>query len=327
MFKKQILSFDFGTCNTKVVLGKRNNNGVTVKDAFSFETPEGTIEDGQILNLGLLKEEILKNLDERNIFTNSAVFSLASTKAIVREVTLPYPNEKKMAAMVPYEMSKQLPISADNYVIDHVTLDVFKEENIKKARILAIAIPKQIVKAYWNLCSGLEIEPIALTLHGIEAGNFFTDKSVVTGQMETIALLDIGYASINCNIISGGKLVFNRIISTVGMKTRPEKLENIDKKLSPVNYDKYVRETMDKWLEEIKLVFRFYFSLSGRSEIEKIVLIGGATSIQDIAPYFEEKLEKQTFILENKPRISYKGKSDDFQLNHYFNAVCALKLS
>ena len=117
------------------------------------------------------------------------------------------------------------------------------------------------------------------------------------------------------------------LIVLLGMKIRPDKLSIIDKNLSPENYDKIVRETMDKWLEEIKLVFRFYYSLKGRSEIERVVLLGGAANIQDIAPYFGEKLEKNTTVLQDNDRIYYKGNSDAFQLNQYFNAASALSLS
>ncbi len=327
MLKKQTLSFDIGTNLTKVVIGKGNANKVVIKEAFSFPTPMGTVEDGQIVDSAVLKQEILKKLDEKNIFTEKAVFTFASTKAIMRELTLPYVNEKKMEAMVPYELPKHLPISVENYVIKHLTLDVFKEDNIKKSRILVIALPKQLVKKYWDLCIDLEIEPIVMTLHGIGAGGFFQQKSEVTGEPETVALIDLGNSSINCNIISNGKLVFNRIISTVGMKTNLEKLANIDKDLSPTNYEKIVKDAFDKWLDEIKLVFRFYYSLKGRREIERVVLLGGASNIKDIALYFEDKLEKTTMVLQDNGRIIYKGNDDDFKLNQYFNAASALSLS
>ena len=48
MLNKQILSFDIGTYSTKVVLGKGSGNKATIKEAFSFPTPAGTVEDGQI---------------------------------------------------------------------------------------------------------------------------------------------------------------------------------------------------------------------------------------------------------------------------------------
>lgn len=328
MLKKQMLSFDIGTFSTKVVIGKGNTNKVVLKEVFSFPTPVGAIEDGQIVDVLPLKEEILKKLDEKNIFTENAVFSIASTKVIIRELILPYVNEKKMESMVLYELPKHLPVNVDNYVIKHLTLEVFQDKNTKKARILIMAVPKQIIKKYWDLCTDLEIEPHALTLHGIGAVGFFLQKSLVTGQPETVALIDLGHASINCNIISEGKLVFNRIIPTVGMKTRPEILAGIDKSFSPTNYEKVTKEMMDKWLEEIKLVFRFYYSsINNRSDIERIVLMGGLANIQDIAPYFENSLEKRTSVLSEHKRIIYKGDNEDFSLNQYFNAISALTLN
>ena len=120
----------------------------------------------------------------------------------------------------------------------------------------------------------MELEPVG----------FSQQKSEVTGEPETVALIDLGNSSINCNIISNGKLVFNRIISTVGMKTNLEKLANIDKDLSPTNYEKIVKDAFDKWLDEIKLVFRFYYSLKGRREIERVVLLGGLLILK-ISPF------------------------------------------
>ena len=327
MFNKEVLSFDIGTYSTKVVLGKGMKNKVMIKDAFSFPTPVGAVEDGQIINAIPLQEEILKILDQKKIYTNKAIFTLASSKAITRELTLPYVNEKKMAAMVPYELPKHIPIAVDNYIIKHLTLDIFKEENLKKAHILVIALPKYIVKKYWDLSWELEIEPTVLTLHGVGAVGFFPPKSPFTGEPETIALIDLGHASINCNIISEGKLVFNRFVSTAGLKVSPDKFANYDKDISPTNYNRNVKATIDKWLEEIKLVFRFYFSLQNKSKIDRIVLSGGAAKFDNLAAYMEEKLEIPTSVLEDKDRIIYKGKEETFPVNQYFNALSALLLN
>ena len=323
MFKKEMLSFDIGTYSTKVVLGKGNKNKVMIKEAFSFPTPVGAVEDGEILNSAPLKEEILRKLDEKNIYTDKALFTIASTKAITRELTLPYINEKKMEAMVPYELPKHLPIAVDNYVIKHLTLDIFKEENIKKAHILVIALPKHIVKKYWDLCTELEMEPTILTLHGIGGGGFFSQKAFAN---ETLALIDLGHASINCNIVSEGKLVFNRIVSTAGLKVSPEKFANYDKNISPVSYSRNVEATINKWLEEIKLVFRFYFSLQNKSQIDRIILLGGAANIPNMAEYFEERLERPTTVLQENENVIYRGYNESFSLNQYFNAISALSL-
>ena len=319
MFNKEVLSFDIGTYSTKVVLGKGMKNKVMIKEAFTFPTPVGTVEDGQIINSLPLKEEILKNLDERGIYVNKAVFTLASTKAITRELILPFANEKKLEAMVPYELSKQLPITVDNYVIKYLLLDVFVEDKTKKAHVLVIALPKYIVKQYWDLCTELEIEPTFLTLHGVSAiGLFPPQKSVITGQPETIALIDLGHSSINCNIISKGNFVFNRIISTVGMKVSLDKL---------TNYDKGAKEVINKWLEEIKMILRFYYSLDSNKDVDKIILLGGSANINNITSIFEEKLERPTTILEDNEGVIYKGNNEDFSLNQYFNAVSALTLN
>lgn len=327
MFKKEMLAFDIGTYNTKVVLGVGKKNKVIIEDAFSLPTPVGAIEDGQIVNAQVLREEILKILDQKGIYTSKAAFSLASSKAITRELVLPYVNEKKMAAMVPFELPKHIPIAVENYVIKHVTIDVFRDESIKKARVLVIALPKHIVRRYWDLSWDMEMQPTVLTLHGIAAAKFFPEISPLTGESETVALIDLGHISINCNIISEGKLIFNRIVSTAGFKITPDEFKNYDKDISPTSYNRNVKSTIDKWLEEIKLIFRFYYSLKDKNEIDRVVLLGGVANFEDLAMYMAEKLEIPTSVLLENERVVYRGKSSEFQLNEYFNALSALLLN
>jgi len=324
MFKKDLLSFDIGTFSTKVVLGQGKKNRVILKDAFSFPTPKGAIEDGDIVNHELLKEMIIRKLDEKGIYTDKALFTVASTKAITRELTLPYIDEKKMEAMIPFELPKHLPIAVDNYVIKHITLDVFKEGSARKANVLVIALPKHLVRRYWNLCAELEMDPEILTLHGVGAGRFFSQGPIAD---ETLALIDLGHVCLNCNIISGGKLLFNRIVSTAGLRVTPDQFANYDKDISPVSYAKNVEATINKWLEEIKLVFRFYYSLQNKKQIDRIILLGGAAGISNMAEYFQEKLEIPTSVLLENEKVIYKGYHEDFTLNKYFNAVSALSLN
>lgn len=320
MLNQEILSFDIGTCNTKVVMGKGTRNNVIVNRAFTFKTPTGTIEDGQILDSKTFKKELLNRLQERKISCKLATFSIASTKAIMREIVLPYVNDKKMEAMVPFELTKQLPITIEDYIIKFITLDVFSEEKIKKSRIQVIALPRHIATRYWELCNELELKPVALSLHATGATPFFKDKPALYNSEETVALIDFGYSSINCSIIAKGKLLFNRILLT-------EELTEIDgQDILLDSFDEKLREGIDKRLEEIKLVFQFYISLKNQNKIDRIILLGGGSKIRNIEKYVEEKLDRPVSILKENVKIAVKG-NGEFPLYQYFNAISALSMN
>ena len=317
MLNKDKIAFDIGALNTRVVVGTGTKNQITIKDAFTFKTPANSVEDGHILDVNLLRDEILNQLEERRIKAKAAVFSLSSTKMIMRELILPYAPAHKIEAMVPFELAKHLPITVEDFIIKFIPLEVIKEKKQKNLRIMAIALPKYVVRRYWDLCTEMEIKPLVLTLHVAGATGLLQKQNDDSG--ETVALLDLGYANINCSIIQGGKLVFNRIIP-IGKK---EIKENDSEDL--LN-DSKVQAIIDKWLEEIKLVSRFYISLKSGNRIDKLVLLGGGSKIRNIAQYMGEKLEKPVLILRENSRIKYKG-FDSFPLNLYFNAATALLLN
>jgi type IV pilus assembly protein PilM len=304
------ISFDIGSYNTKVILGEGTKNNVTIRNAFTFKTPNASVEDGQIINYDLLKNRIINILIEKKVKTKAAVFSIASTKAIMRELVFPYAKGNKLESMIPYELSKHTPITVDDYIIKYINLEEFNDENkIKKARVLVVALPKYIVKSYFDLCNELGLTPQSLTMHAADAGRFLKVGGKEQDEM-TIALIDLGHSGINCSIIDRGKLSLNRIIST-GLNDIGEKIEEA--------------ESIEKCLEEIKLVFRFYLSLKNGNKIDQVILLGGNSNLKHIDGYIEDKLDRPVNILRKIPGIKYAGKDKEFMLNLYFNAASALQ--
>lgn len=320
MLNQEIISFDIGTDNTKIIVGKGTRNNVSVNRAFTFKTPAGTVEDGQILEIKDFKKELFNKLQERKISCKMAAFSIASTKVIMRELVLPYVNDNKMEAMVPYELTKHLPITIEDYIIKFITLEVFSEEKIKKSRILVIALPRFIAKKYWDLCNELELKPVGLSLHATGAMSFFKDKPALYNAEEVVALIDLGHSSINCSIIGKGKLLFNRLLLT------EELTESNGQDILQDSFDEKLREGIDKRLEEIKLVFQFYISLQNQNKIDRIILLGGGSKIRNIEKYVEEKLDRPTGILKDNAKIAVKG-NGEFPLYQYFNAISALTMN
>jgi len=308
------IAFDVGAYSTRVVVGKGSINSIVVNEAFSFNNPSGLVEDGHIMDVDVLKEEILDQLDDRRIRTKNAVFTIASTKTIMREIVLPYTTMAKVEAMLPFELAKHMPITVDDYVIKHIPLEVFREDKHRRIRVMVVALPKFMVKRYWELCTSADLKPVALTIHLAGAAHLLQNKN--DDPQETMALLDLGHTSINCSIIQGGKLVFNRLIPLAKKEFNETGKEDF--------YDNTnLRAVIDKWVEEIKMVIRFYLSLKRENRIDKIILFGGGANIKNIATYMADKLERQVHVLRGVSKIKYRG-NENFPLNLYFNAATAL---
>jgi type IV pilus assembly protein PilM len=318
MFNKDKIAFDIGTYSTTVVVGNSSQNSILIKDAFSFRNPEGLVDDGHILDPDSLKEEIINHLQDRRFKTKNAVFTIASTKTIMRELVLPYAPQNKIEAMVPFELAKHLPITVEDYIIKYMPLEVFIENKVKNIRLMTVALPKFMVKKYLELCHGIALNPLALTIHMAGASKILQHSKKKDNTQETLALLDLGYSSINCSIIQNGKLVFNRLVS-INKKdfSDMEKEQSMD--------DQKVVAVIDKWIDEIKKVSRFYISLKNGNRIDQVILFGGGAAINNIANYMAEKLERPVHVLRGVNRIRYKG-IGQFPLNLYFNAATALLL-
>lgn len=127
-------------------------------------TPLNVIEDGYLKESAGLRTAIKEALLRNKIKTKRAVFTVASSKIINREVTLPPVKPNMMESMIKANLGDYFPIDLGDHEVSHVVLETFKEgDNVGRTRVLLVAAEKTLVASYEALA-----QSCGLTLVGLD---------------------------------------------------------------------------------------------------------------------------------------------------------------
>lgn len=307
---RDVVAFDIGTNTIKVVEGRYTKNRLQVYKMFEFDTPEGTMEDGRIVNEKDLAHTIKGQLKKNSVKAKEATVTTSSSTIISRDVTIPVVAEDEMETVIRYEIEQYLPIKLDDYIIQFVVLDRITESDGPKFKVNVVAYPKVTARAYYDLIGALDLTPFVLDVN-YNSLKKVSDLAGVNNSGSTLAFIDMGATSINVTIFKQGKLDFTRIIkyggdsidyalsSKLNIQTKAAEAEKISKG-SLVNIGEYdelnstLKETIDEILGELERILQFYNNQAVGNRIQKVVIYGGTSNIKGLQEYMEERIGVKT---------------------------------
>ncbi len=130
-------------------------------------TPLNVIEDGYLKESAGLRTAIKEALYRNKIKTKKAIFTVASSKIINREVTLPPVKPNMMESMIKANLKDYFPIDLSDHEISHVVLETYKEgENAGRTRVLLVAAEKALVASYEALAQSCGLTLVDLDYVG-----------------------------------------------------------------------------------------------------------------------------------------------------------------
>lgn len=130
-------------------------------------TPLNVIEDGYLKESAGLRTAIKETLYRNKIKTKRAIFTVASSKIINREVMLPPVKPNMMESMIKANLKDYFPIDLSDHEISHVVLETFKDgENAGKTRVLLVAAEKALVASYEALAQSCGLTLVDLDYVG-----------------------------------------------------------------------------------------------------------------------------------------------------------------
>lgn len=351
MFNPKLLSIDIGTKNIKFIEVKHSGKKATVDKTFSIKTPENCFNDGEIVNMIAIKEEIEKALKEYKIKTKNAVIACKSTSLITRIIEVPF--QKKMKgfdSLVSYEIQQYLPINLEDFIVQYRKLEEFERDGNKMCNVRVTVYPKIMAKAYLDLLKELKLTPTALDVSSNCITKLFSGKNILinnenVGFDETVVVIDMGSDFIEFNVISEGQLKFTRILSgggsyldaNIASQLSMEESEAEQKKiemcnLNTDNVSNYseteeeqingsIKLVVDRWINEIYRLLDYYRNTNREIKIKKIYLYGGCSNLKGLASYMEASFNISTVQINNMGTVNFVGSAVEAPIEEYLNAV------
>lgn len=163
---KKILSIEIGLLKTRVCEVSYKKKNPHIYKCITFNTPKNTVEDGFIRDQNTFSAVLKEKLNEANMQITNVIFTISSTKIANREVTIPMVKENKIQAVIEASANDYFPVDLSEYSISYSILERIKENEVRKYKLLVLAIPDLMVKSYYDLAKQMNFSLQALDYVG-----------------------------------------------------------------------------------------------------------------------------------------------------------------
>lgn len=294
MAKKQ-LSIYVGTHRTRICeVAKINATNIAIYNAIEVVTPDGVVEDGQILDVPALAEAIKGSIYGRGLTTSSISFSIASKKIATKEVTIPFVKPDKVRPIIESNAGDYFPMgNLNDYLFAEAILETLQNEGSKSYRVQAIAAPKDMVEGYYELASALRIPVGTIDFAG---NSVFQLLELQMTEEKVCMVLQIEKDNTYISVLKGKSLILqravpygkNEIIKNLSdirrITERDAEMLLLDEAgLHAAVTDEEFSETVQFMINGINRVMDYYVSRFSSMPVEEIKLFGEGCRIAGVA--------------------------------------------
>lgn len=313
------LGIDLGSSSIKIVeLAKKE--GRVFLDNYAIVQ----IKEGAVFNIGEFRDgeiaDVLKNLISRaKIAGRRASVSLSVGKTFSTVITLPAMPEKELAAAVPYEAQKYVPLPLDEVILDWSIISVGQrplevansgrtdsiaaigqsvgavEENAASIQILLLAVPKEIIARLTRIAALAGLELTAL-----EQEAFSLTRSLIGNDKNAYAVIDLGRKDTDLIIVDQGFIKISH------------NLDSISKEIILMEIDRIVN----------------LFQMRYNKKVGQCLLAGGRAREKDLLEFLSAKLKIPVKVGDPFARVGRDRRVDGFleELGPQFSVAVGLAM-
>ena len=339
---KQSIVFDFGSKETKIIIGASKDNHIIIRDYAIIPTPREAVFNGRLYNKTAIGDLIKTYIKGKPIKKLNVMVSISSGDLILRTFDLPKMEEKELRAAVKFELENLLPEPLDNYVMDFTILEEYKDqsddgEEVAMIKVQTAALPKSIVEAYLLTFEKAGINVDIVDIQSNSVAKLFGGRKKLIKDFEdeetidkNIAIIDLGHQKTSITIMEYGKVFLNRVINKGGYditkiigdilhmdleeaeilktsqeysKIEPSVVEEIQN-ASQVNIKEII--------VEINKIIEYFISRSIQKKLDRIYLIGGGANTVGLVDYFQDHLNIVTKLGNDYRNIEVNANKTEF---------------
>ncbi len=308
---KVVFAFDFGEFAVRIAVMKIKRNSVEVRRLFAVENREG-LSRLDNTNLKAWRTRIQRALSQRNLSADDhiAVCTFGGKYFIRRRIEVPYAEGSDRDGLVANEMSQLLALDPASYVFQNELIEVTGENENKKCSVWAVAMPKELCTAAYELLRMLKFRPLIMDIHANGIRRFFTadeaHREACAGQ--TVAAIDYGMTHTEISFLRDGALLGSTMIeagdgrlvaeakNAVGVRivdsanqnkivVSPEDICNILNRAHTTPEERQFAAFIEDWLSKINTaITRFNYEHTAEP-VRKVFLYGGSPQLVWLVQY------------------------------------------
>jgi type IV pilus assembly protein PilM len=301
---KAVVGLDIGSSAVKAVELKPAGKGFRVVAFATEPVPPDSIVDGAIIDSGAVADAIRRLFENKAFKTKDVAASLSGNAVIVKKISLPVMTAEELAESIYWEAEQYIPFDIQDVNLDYQILDAgVGAESKGTMEVLLVAAKKEKIADYTNVIAQAGRVPVVVDVDAFALQNAY-EMNYAPQADAVVVLLNAGASAININILSGDQSLFTRDIS-IGGNAYTEAIQkelglSFDaaeqaKKGFPVDgitFDDLgpvLHAMTENVLLEIQKTFDFFKATAASDRIDRILLSGGACSVDGFAQALEDR--------------------------------------
>jgi type IV pilus assembly protein PilM len=324
--KKGTVGLDIGSSSIKVIELNGKPNDLSLAGLGFENLPPEMIVDGQIMELNTVSEAIQTVFREQQINSDRVVAGVSGHSVILKNIAVPSMSREELEESIDYYAEEHIPYDLADVSLDyHVT-----SETSEAISVLIAACKRERIE---NLKQTIQLagkQPIVVDVDTFALQNCY-EVNYQPAADETVALLNIGAATMNMNIVRGTQSLFTRDITAGGSQFTDilqrglgisyQQAEAIKRGMSlpaEVNtethdIEPYMDNVMDMIAMEIQKTFDFYRATTddGGVEVSRMLISGGGSKLSRLPQELSKRLEMPVEILNPFQRIKVDARRFD----------------
>jgi type IV pilus assembly protein PilM len=301
--KKNLVGLDIGSSSVKAVeLGKKGSSLQLLNLGFE-NLQTDTIVDGQIMELNNVSNVIAQIFHEHQIRTTRVCAGVSGHSVIVKNIVLPQMSSEELQESFSWHAEEHIPFD-----IADVNLDYELTSRSEDALHVLMAACKSDKIA--NVKQAIQLagkQPVIIDVDAFALQNCY-EVNYRPRPGEIVALLNIGAATMNINILNGTRSIFARDASVGGSQYTSllqrelglsyEQAEGVKRGVplpegtEPRPIQPIIETVSEALALEVKKTVDFYrATVQDEAGIQKILLAGGGSKLPGLAEFLANKFE------------------------------------
>ncbi len=303
-----VFGFDIGFNSVKIIQldpvgSKREVTGYGVVGFNPKAVDNGVIIDPEIIArevYGLVSKDMIGEITTKRVAATIPV-----SRSFNRVLTLPKMASNEVADAIRLEAEQYIPIPLDELYIDFQVAETNKDSD--DMEVLVVAAPKNIVDSYITLFDllGLEMSVVETSINA-------STRLVMHSEQTSVPTLIIDFGSISTDlsifdsvlrvtgtVAEGGDTITQSMADSLGVTPRQAQTIKTKYGLNTSKRQADIRRTLepllDKMVNEIKKMVRFYQERSGQDrKLEQVIILGGGANMPGLSDYLTDKIRIPT---------------------------------
>jgi type IV pilus assembly protein PilM len=222
---------------------------------------------------------------------------------VVRQVDIPFMEEKELRASIRYQVAEHIPMPVDDAELDFQIIDDFVTENQEHMmRVLLVAAARDMVGGLVEAVSGAGLQP-----SGVDLTPFAVARAVSqvargeVGVAGAEAIIDVGASVTNIIVHHNGEPRFVRILLIGGDDATDDLMDQLElsfeeaealkldlgRGVGSAEARKVLAGRVESLVSEIQGSIDYYLSLEDSEPVTSVVITGGGS----LTPGLTERLE------------------------------------